>query len=151
MDYLSRSAINLARAPKAVIIGALALLALMALPAGQATALAPDADTLAVLMEQAEQQKARLNLTDEQQRQIEPVMEAGREQRLSILESYGFGQGSKPKLSLRKKISLAKDMKSVRESTERALARYLTPTQMAEYRKIQEENRQRLKEYMSSR
>ncbi|WP_417450598.1 hypothetical protein [Kordiimonas sp.] len=150
MDLPFRLAANSTYLPKAAIIRAMALIALIALPVVPAAAYAPYSDTIATLMDHIEQQKARLNLTDEQQQQVGPIMETSREQRMSILENYGFGQGSKPKLSLRNKISLAKDMKSVRESTERALAQHLTPNQMAEYKKIQEENRQRIKELTSS-
>lgn len=151
MNLFFHAATKSAHFPKTEIIIALALTILVAFSSTQVMAYAPDSNTVADLMDHIEQQKTRLNLTEEQQQQIAPILENGRDQRLSILESYGFGQDSKPKLSFRKKISLAKEMKAVRENTERALSHYLSPGQMTEYKKIQAENRERMKEFMSSR
>lgn len=136
---------------KITVARIMALLGLMVLLSVQAAAYMPDEGRLLEFIEHQEQSRARLNLTEEQEERIAPIIEASRDKRLAILETYGFGQGSKPKLSLRKKISLAKEMKAVREDTESALSRHLTPAQMEEYRKIQEENRQRMKEVINSR
>ena len=110
-----------------------------------------DDATLEALMEQAEENRARLNLTPEQEKEVQPIIEGSRDRRLAILERYGFGRGTKPSLSLREKISLAKDMKAVRQDTEAALARQLTREQMATYKAIQDERRARMKEIMKSR
>jgi Spy/CpxP family protein refolding chaperone len=112
---------------------------------------ATDEDRIAAFLERAEQTKERLALTPEQEAQITPIMEDARDKRLTILEKYGFGNGTKPSLSLRKKVALAKEMRAVRDETNDRLARHLTREQMQEYEEIQEENRARMKEMMKSR
>ncbi|TNE63834.1 MAG: hypothetical protein EP335_08510 [Alphaproteobacteria bacterium] len=110
-----------------------------------------DEDRLAEFMERMEEARARLKLSPEQETQIQPIMQASREKRLAILEKHGFSGGAKPALSLRDKIALAKEMKAVREDTEKSLSQYLSDAQMKEYRKIQDENRERMKARMKAR
>jgi hypothetical protein len=110
-----------------------------------------DASTLEALMERAEENRARLGLTPEQEAQVKPILERSRERRLDILERYGFGDGQKPSLRLREKLSLAKEMKAVRAETDAALSRHLSREQMAIYADIQDERRERMKDYMKDR
>ena len=93
----------------------------------------------------AEETKARLGLTPEQEEAIQPILMNAREKQLGVLEKYGYGAGAKPNLSMRKKISMAKELKKVRGDTEKALAKHLTKEQMAEYKKIQDENREKMR------
>lgn len=102
-------------------------------------------------MEHAAESKARLGLSAEQEAAVAPILARSREQRLGILERYGFGNGQKPSLRLREKLSLAKEMKAVRQETEQALAHHLTREQMDTYRDLQEERRERMKAYMKDR
>lgn len=103
------------------------------------------------LLARVEATQERLQLTEAQKAEVAPILEKSREKRLSILEGYGFGGGSKPELSFREKRALAKEMKAVRGDTEKQLATVLSAEQMAEYKKIQDENRDRLRERMKSR
>tara|TARA_R110002050_G_scaffold258800_1_gene398154 strand:- start:425 stop:844 length:420 start_codon:yes stop_codon:yes gene_type:complete len=133
----------------------LALVAFILILMGPAASHAADRQideaTLEALMERAEENKARLGLSAEQEAKVEPILESAREKRLAILERHGFGHGNKPALSLREKLSLAKEMKAVRKETEDKLSRHLSREQMDIYRDIQEERRARMKEYMKSR
>ncbi|WP_417462644.1 hypothetical protein [Kordiimonas sp.] len=110
-----------------------------------------DAATLEALTERAEENKVRLGLTAEQEEKVTPILEASREKQLGILEKHGFGKGVKPKLSLREKLSLAREMKAVRADTEAALSRHLSREQMKTYKTIQDERRARMKKFMKSR
>ncbi|WP_020398706.1 hypothetical protein [Kordiimonas gwangyangensis] len=110
-----------------------------------------DDATLEALMERAEENKARLGLSAEQEAKVEPILESARDKRLAILERHGFGRGNKPSLSLREKLSLAKEMKAVRQDTEAALSRHLSDSQMKVYKDIQDERREQLKKYIKSR
>lgn len=127
------------------------ILIVMAPAATQAADRQIDEATLEALMERAEENKARLGLSAEQEAKVEPILEGAREKRLAILERHGFGGGNKPSLSLREKLSLAKEMKAVRQDTEAALSRHLSDSQMKVYKDIQDERREQLKKYIKSR
>lgn len=123
----------------------LALLFLGAVAAIPAAA-AQDADRTAAFAAHMEQTKARLQLTPEQEDQVAPIFEDSLYRRLAILEKYGFEEGNRPKLSLRKKMKLGKEMKGVRKDMEKALSLYLTKDQLKEFQKIQKENQDRMRE-----
>ncbi|WP_262692533.1 hypothetical protein [Kordiimonas aestuarii] len=122
-----------------------------ATPFAQAGARQIDDATFEMLMERAEENNARLGLTPAQEERVNPILEAGRDRQLAILERYGFGRGQKPSLRLREKLKLAKEMKAVRADTESALATHLSRDQMKIYKDIQDERRARMKEFMKSR
>lgn len=125
--------------------------AFLTLAPANATERGLDDSTLEALIERAEENRVRLGLTQEQEAQVKPILERSRERRLDILERYGFGDGQKPSLRLREKLSLAKEMKAVRQETDAALSRHLSREQMAIYADIQDEHRERMKKYMKDR
>lgn len=127
------------------------LLALLSVTSVSAESRQVDDSKLMELMERREQAMERLNLSAEQRTAIEPILEESRGRQLDVLEKYGFGSGNKPKLSLRKKLSLAKEMKKVRKDTNAALSRHLTDDQLKEFKKIQEENREQMQAMLKSR
>lgn len=132
-------------------IGLVAILGLLIFTSGAASAETSKEQKLVALIEHAENAKGRLNLSEEQEKQINPIVEASRDKKIAILERYGFGKGKKPTLSLRTKIKLGKEMKAVRKDTEKALSRYLTPDQLKEYKKIQDESRSLMKKAMNGK
>lgn len=119
-----------------------------AIPFAEASARQIDDATLERLMERAEENKARLSLTPEQEARVKPIMEAGRDRQLAILERYGFGRGQKPSLRLREKLKMAREMKAARSDTESALSQHMSQEQMAIYKDIQDERRERMKAYL---
>lgn len=91
---------------------------------------------------------ARLNLTDAQREAATPIVEAGVRERIQILQGAGFERGKRP--SFKQLRSVKKPLKDSRARTEAQLATILSDAQMAEYRKIQEEARARLRKGLSS-
>ena len=98
------------------------------------------------LLQRAEDVRGRLNLTPEQEAQVTPILEESREQRIDVLNAYGFGDGARPSLNFREKRKLGKEMKGIRQDTEKKLAGILGPEQMAEFEKIQDEMREKLRD-----
>lgn len=119
-----------------------------AVPVAAASEWQLDDTTLEMLMERVEENKARLGLTPEQEKRVMPILEAGRDRQLAILESYGIGRGQKPSLRLRQKLKLAREMKAARADTVSALSRHMSPEQIAVYKDIQDERRERMKAYL---
>lgn len=85
--------------------------------------------------------KDRLGLTEEQEAQIRPIMEEHIKKRDVIVQKYK-GQGRQGRRSLRN------ELQELRKATENQLEMILTEEQMKEYRKLQEEERQKVRERM---
>lgn len=114
-----------------------------------------DPDRLAELEARIEQTKQRLNLTDQQVAQIEPVLESSFEASMLVLEDHGIDltvpRDQRERPGFRKIRAIAKDLKAVREETAEEMAEILTDEQMKEYREIQEERRAELREQIRGR
>jgi hypothetical protein len=83
--------------------------------------------------------KNRLNLTDEQEAKIRPIIEEQVKNRAALIEKYQ-GQGRQGMRSMRN------ELQELNQSTENQLQSILTKEQMEEYRKMQaEESQQRRK------
>lgn len=95
--------------------------------------------------------RERLALTGEQSEALRPILAGSFEQRVAVLKSYGFSQGIKPKLSFRQKLALRDDMSDLREATNAEVSQILSADQMKEFRKMQDENRERLRSEMGGR
>lgn len=93
------------------------------------------------MMERGEQTKERLQLSPDQEEQVKPILDESRERSIAVLQSFGFGDGERPNLSIREKQKLAKSMKAIGKDTEKALKVILSKQQMKEYKQIQDENR----------
>lgn len=79
--------------------------------------------------------KARLNLTDEQEIQIRPLIEEECAERKEIIEKYaGQGRGSRG--------VLIGELQGLQKTTETKLETILTEEQMKEYRKLRSEELQ---------
>jgi len=77
--------------------------------------------------------KDRLNLTDEQQAKVRPIIEGYCQKRQDIIGKFK-GQGSRGE-----DCCLRCDLQRLGESTEKQLATVLTDIQMREYQKIQDQ------------
>ena len=93
----------------------------------------------------------RLNLTDTQKEQIQPILRDSLEKRMAVLKSYGFSEGTRPTLNFREKIALGKEMRAIRDDITRQVAGILDETQMAEFEKIQEERREQMRERLQAK
>ena len=80
------------------------------------------------------QMKERLNLTDQQEAKLYPIIETSVEERRNIVGKYR-GQNQPAILSLKR------EMYELQESLEKRLAEILTDKQMEKYRKLQAEER----------
>ena len=134
---------------------ATAALAIVAIGITPATAAAED-DHAAQLEERLAETKARLGLTDEQIEQITPILEAGFEAQMAVLDRHGIdledrGTGESERIGFRAMRALRGDLQEVRADTLEELGDVLTDEQMAEYRKIQEERRAELRERIRER
>lgn len=82
--------------------------------------------------------KSRLGLTEDQEARIRPILENEFVKRHAIIEKYQ-GQGRQGRSSLRN------ELQQLRSSTDHQLEPILTKAQMEEYRKMQEEARQKMR------
>ena len=89
----------------------------------------------------------RLQLTEEQQVLVEPILMAHFEDSRAIMESYGFSPkgASGKKLDMRKMKAMSEELQPIRTQAERELSAVLTDEQMTEYREIQDENRAKMR------
>ena len=82
--------------------------------------------------------KSRLGLTEDQEARIRPILEDEFVKRHTIIEKYQ-GQGRQGRSSLKN------ELQQLRSSTDHQLEPILTKAQTEEYRKMQEEARQRIR------
>ncbi len=88
--------------------------------------------------------KDSLDLSDVQEKQVRPIIEAGVEERQKIFETH-FGKDHNDRLAVRK------EMDELRVTTERKLKKILTEEQMNKYREISEEHRRHKREEMRTK
>ena len=86
--------------------------------------------------------KARLNLSDEQIQQFEPILTDHREKLLSVMKKQGVNPNPgllKDKIGFRQLRTIKKDIDKVYKQTEGQLVDILSKEQFHEYKKAQEE------------
>lgn len=86
---------------------------------------------------------SRLNLTSDQENLAKPIMIAGFNERMAILQSAGIEPGVKPKLH--QMMKLRGPMQASQANTEAQLSSVLSSEQMAEYKVIMGEMRERMR------
>ena len=115
---------------------------------------AADDDPAAKAKAQMQETFERLELTDEQIQQVEPVLRASAEARQEILAEYGMDpasrQSSGARPGPRKMRAMRKEMDAVNEDTLGQLEQVLSDEQIAEFNRIQEERRAEMRERMRS-
>lgn len=103
------------------------------------------------IAQRLEETRQRLNLTEEQRAALEPVLRASFEKRAAILNKYGVSRDGGNRLKYREARAMQGELETVRNQTEKEVAKILDSRQMAEFLKIQEENRQAMRERIRSR
>ena len=106
----------------------------------------PSATQIRQIEQHIENVSQRLQLTEAQRTDLEPILSKNFEDRMNILQSYGFSKETRPKLSLRKKLALRSDMNELRDQTRQDVSVILNDQQMDRFLEIQEENRKRMRE-----
>lgn len=107
---------------------------------GQAASNAePEFDRAAI-----EQAAERLGMNETQREAVKPIIEAGIRERMQILQDAGFERGQRP--SLRQLLKVRGPIRLLRARTEAELSEVLSFQQLATYRLLVEEQRQKLRE-----
>jgi len=131
---------------------ALALLAAThAFPSAEAQERRLTDDQRAQLEQYLEQVRTRLNLSEEQRAQIEPVLRRSFEERAEILQRYGVGKDESQRPGFRQTRAMKSDLEEARKKNDAEVEKILDDRQMAEYRKIQEEMREQLRQRVRER
>ena len=112
-------------------------------------------EQLEELRQRLEEARTRLDLTDEQVEQVRPILRAGSEALLGVLQEHGIDlrdrSGGANRLRFRQLRRLQRDLEAVREQTLEDLDEVLTDEQLEIYKEIQEENRQAMRERLRQR
>ena len=98
--------------------------------------------------------ETRLNLTDQQSEKFKPVFFEHREKLQNILKQHGMDldTGSfEKKIGIRQLRAIKKDMDRLNRSTDNQLADILNKEQIKEYKKIQERQRDDLRDRLMNR
>ena len=107
-------------------------------------------DPPAALEEMFAETKDRLDLSDEQVKKIEPILQSSYESQQAVLQKYGIdiesGEPPAHKLGFRKARAMGQELQTVRASTAEALEDILTKEQMREYETMQDERRNKMRE-----
>lgn len=98
-----------------------------------------------------EEIRSRLDLDEAQKAQLEPVLRKDLETRAEVLRKHGITRESDERPGRREMRAIRQELKSAREATDAEVARILDPQQLAEYRKIQDEARDEMRERLRSR
>ena len=120
-------------------IPAVLLAVTMVLLGGPASNAQPEIDRAAI-----EAAAERLNMTETQRVAVKPIIEAGFRERVQILKDAGFERGQRP--SLRQLIKVRGPIRLSRARTEAELSGVLNLQQLATYRLLVEEWRQKARE-----
>ncbi len=126
--------------------------------AGMPTTLAQEAgraEQTELLGQRLEEVRTRLNLTDEQVEQVRPILKAGFDAMLEVLQEHGINLRDRPastgRLGFLQLRQLRRDLDGVRAQTIKDLDDMLTDAQLEVYKEIQEENRQAMRERLRQR
>lgn len=111
-------------------------------------------DRAAEIKERMQEAQVRLNLSDEQVKQMAPIMERAMQAQKEIMARYGIdpenrdGSGRQP--GLREMRAMNQEMDVVRSDTRAALEPILTDAQMTEFQRMQEERKAQMRERVRS-
>ena len=129
----------------------------VALPAVTQQGDADREERIAALEARLEEAAQRLELTEEQRQQVEPIFEKHFRLQLGVLEEHGIDLEARAagrdrsRLGFRKLRALQSDMEKIRKETEQKLAAILSERQMDELHRIQEEQRAESRALLRSR
>ena len=100
------------------------------------------------------QTEARLNLTDEQTEQLEPILLDHMEKRLAVMKKHGISQDSRSsgkQMGFRQLRAVKRDMDKINNQAEKQLAGVLSKEQFKEYKRIQDEQRGSMRAQLQER
>lgn len=92
--------------------------------------------------------RARLSLTDVQVERLTPIFERYIEAQMAILDEHGIEIGGEGRTRLRTLLALRRDLRAADEATLERLSSILTGEQLAAYRTVQDEQRERNRELL---
>ena len=94
----------------------------------------------------------RLALTDQQLEAVRPVLQDDAEQRLQVMQQYMLDdKGERKKPSRKEMRDIRAQIQLINERTYESLGNILDDEQLEEYRKMQDERRQRMREQARDR
>ena len=106
-----------------------------------------------LLSKRTENIGAKLGLTEEQVAQLKPILADQFDAQMAILDKHGIAvgnRGDRGRLGLRKLRALRRDLDKVSDNTSRRLSGILSKAQLAEFEKIQAEQREQMREKLRS-
>ena len=125
------------------------VLALLCLPT---TAVSQqDQVELADFQKQMQETAARLDLSEAQRAELEPILRARFQETERLLEQHGFDHRSGNPPGRRQLLALSRDLRPLREQTDREVEAILSKEQMSEYHDIQEEQRAQMRAQLTRR
>lgn len=142
---------------------AIAIAAVIACPAAIGAEREPTAPSLQVngaepveqFRRQLQDTRTRLDLTDAQAEQVEPILQAAFEARIEVLREYGIDlrEGAEPagRVGFFQARRLRRDLDAVQERTLDALDDVLTDAQLETFEELQEERREAMRERLRRR
>ncbi|MEO1080961.1 MAG: hypothetical protein AAFY29_15495 [Pseudomonadota bacterium] len=133
------------RGPLAAMVFSLGLIASVAVAQEETVG----EERRAQFAEYLEEMVARLELSEQQQADIEPIIRESVGKRQAIMESYGIGNGERP--NPRKLRGMRGEMQDLQQETRTELSEILTDEQMEEYLALQEERQEKMREEMRRR
>ncbi len=87
----------------------------------------------------------KLQLTDTQKDQVEPILRASMQKQMGTLNRYGISRSEKPDLSFREMRSLRNELSAQRNETNNKLSQILSKSQMQILANIQAKQREQMK------
>lgn len=102
-----------------------------------------------LLSKRTEDIGAKLGLTEEQIAQLKPILADQFDAQMAVLDKHGIAagkRGDKGRLGLRKLRALRRDMDKVSDNISKRLSGILSKAQLAEFEKIQKEQREQMRE-----
>ena len=144
----------------AAAVMAWAAVAAMGAPASAQEQEAEADERMAQLQERLDAARERLQLTDEQVEQLLPLLRESFEGTMAVLEENGIdmrsraeGSSSGRRLNLRQLRSLSRDLDEVRETMYEKIEElgFLSEEQFDEFKKLQQEQRDALRERLRAR
>jgi len=144
---------------KVLLSGALITLALCGTVISNAASIAENSEqgeiSATVLEEFFLEAKTRLDLNDQQVKEVRPILQSSFRARQAILETYGIDlESRKPpakKLGFREMRSMARELDKVRSNTSTQLRSILTKEQINEYLRMQNERKSEMRQKLRAR
>jgi hypothetical protein len=96
-----------------------------------------------LMIGEMEELTGRLQLTDAQDKQLRDILKTNGEQMRTVMQEHNIKPGTE--LSFGEKMSLARDMRPIKEESNKKIEAFLSPDQMNEFEKIRKETRDEIK------